>query len=131
MRRGHPLSTGRLTLKRFLEARHLRVAMSPTDLRFVDSKLATQGLDRKIAVNVPQWLLVPAMLRETDLLGVVSERFGNKLVSQGIVCKPLPFESPEFEWRIYFHHRHAHSKAHAWMKQLIIDVAAALPRKEG
>lgn len=57
---------GRLTLKRFLEARHRRVAMSPADLRFVDRKLAAQGLDRKIAVSVPQWLLVPAMLRETD-----------------------------------------------------------------
>lgn len=130
MRRGHPLSKGRLTLKRFLEARHLRVAMSPTDLRFVDSKLAAQGLSREIAVNVPQWLLMPEMLRETDLLGVVSERFGSKLTSQGIVCKPLPFESPEFEWRIYFHQRHAHSKAHSWMKQLVIDVAQALPRGE-
>jgi len=128
MRAGHPLSAGRLTLKRFLEANHLRVAMSPTDLRFVDSKLAAQGLSRKISVNVPQWLLVPEMLRETDLLGVVSERFGSKLTQQGIVCQPLPFEAPEFEWRIYSHHRYARSKVHLWMKQLILDVAAKLPR---
>lgn len=126
MREGHPLSTGRLTLKRFLAARHLRVAMSPTDLRFVESKLAARGLGRRIAINVPQWLLVPEMLRETDFLGVVSERFGRKLASQGIVCKRLPLESPEFEWRIYSHHRHAHSRAHAWMKQLVTDVAAGL-----
>lgn len=125
MRDGHPLSKGRLTLRRFLDARHLRVAMSPTDLRFVDSKLAMRGLSRKIAVNVPQWLLVPEMLRQTDFLGVVSERFGNRFTSQGIVCKPLPFESPEFEWRIYYHHRNAHSKAHSWMMQLIIDASAA------
>lgn len=128
MREGHPLATGRLTLKRFLEARHLRVAMSPTDLRFVDSKLAARGLARKIAISVPQWLLVPEMLRETDFLGVVSERFGAKLASQGIVCRRLPFESPEFEWRIYSQRRHAHSKAHDWMKQMIVDVAAASRR---
>ena len=128
MRKGHPLSAGRMTMNRFLDARHLRVAMSPTDLRFVDSQLATQGLGRKISVNVPQWLLVPEMLRQTDLLGVISERIGNKLESQGIVCKPLPFESPEFEWKIYSQHRHVHSRAHAWMKQLIIGEAALLPR---
>lgn len=128
MRKGHPLSTGRMTMKRFLDAHHLRVAMSPTDLRFVDSQLAMQGLSRRISVNVPQWLLVPEMLRETDLLGVVSERIGNKLESQGIVCKPLPFESPEFEWKIYSQHRHVHSKAHGWIRQLMIDEAADLPR---
>ena len=128
MRKGHPLSTGRMTLKRFLDARHLRVAMSPTDLRFVDSKLAAQGLSRKISINVPQWLLVPEMLRETDLLGVVSERIGNKLTAQGIVCKPLPFDVPEFEWMIYSQHRHIHSNAHTWMKELLREIAAALPR---
>ncbi|MFC4276612.1 LysR family transcriptional regulator [Achromobacter aloeverae] len=126
MRKGHPLSAGRLTLKRFLEASHLRVAMSPTDLRFVDSKLAAQGLSRNITVNVPQWLLVPEMLRETDLLGVVSERFGEKLTKHGIVCRPLPFEAPEFEWRIYSQHRYAYSKVHIWMKQVILDVAARI-----
>lgn len=128
MRAGHELSSSRLTLKRFLEARHLRVAMSPTDQRFVDSKLATQGLSRRIAVNVPQWLLVPEMLRETDLLGVISERIGKKLSGQGIVYKPLPFESPEFDWKIYRHHRHAHSKAHAWLKQVMFDEAAVFSR---
>lgn len=128
MRAGHPLSTGRLTLERFLGAQHLRVAMSPTDLRFVDSMLATQGLGRRIAIKVPQWLLVPEMLRETDLLGVVSERIGRKLAGQGIVCKPLPFASPEFEWKIYWHQRHARSSAHAWLKRLVLDEAAAQSR---
>ncbi|OWT61739.1 LysR family transcriptional regulator [Candidimonas nitroreducens] len=128
MRTGHPLSAGRMTLKRFLDAQHLRVAMSPTDLRFVDSKLAAQGLSRKISVNVPQWLLVPEMLRETDLLGVVSERIGNKLTSQGIVCKPLPFYVPEFQWMVYSLQRHVHSNAHSWMKALLLDVANTLPR---
>jgi len=123
MRAGHPLARGRLTLKRFLQARHLRVAMSPTDLRFVDSKLAEMGVARQIAVNIPQWLLVPEMLRNTDFVGVVSERFGNKLAGEGIVCKPLPFASPEFAWHLYHQQRHVHSQAHGWLKQLVLDVA--------
>lgn len=127
MRQEHALSSGRMTLKRFLEARHLRVAMSPTDLRFVDSKLAAKGLSRKISVNVPQWLLVPAMLRETDLLGVISERIGAKLTTEGIICKPLPFESPEFEWKVYWQNRHQHSEPHAWMKRILREEAGKLP----
>ncbi|WP_261793389.1 LysR substrate-binding domain-containing protein, partial [Pseudomonas aeruginosa] len=128
MRSEHPLATGTMTLKRFLDAGHLRVAMSPTDHRFVDSKLAAEGLSRKISVNVPQWLLVPEMLRETDLLGVISERIGNKLTGQGIVCTPLPFEVPEFQWMIYSQNRHVHSHAHGWMSRLLHDVAEGLPK---
>lgn len=128
MRADHPLATGRLTLQRFLGASHLRVAMSPTDLRFVDSKLSTLGKSRKIALNVPQWLLVPALLQQTDLLGVISERLGRKLAGQGIVCKPLPFETPDFEWRIYWQQRHARSEAHAWLRGLMSEVAAGLGR---
>jgi len=123
MQAGHPLAQGRLTLKRFLQARHLRVAMSPTDLRFVDSKLAEMGVARQIAVNIPQWLLVPEMLRDTDFIGVVSERFGHKLAAQGIICKPLPFTSPEFAWHLYHQRRHARSQTHGWLKRLILDVA--------
>ena len=124
MRQGHPLGSGRLTLERFLEAHQLRVAMSPTDLRFVDSKLAQRGLARRISLNVPQWLLVPEMLRSTDLLGVISACIGRKLASQGIVCKPLPFETPAFEWKIYWHRRQDRSEAHAWLRQLIAETAA-------
>jgi DNA-binding transcriptional LysR family regulator len=126
MREGHPQSTGRMTLKRFLEARHLRVAMSPTDLPFVDSKLTAKGLSRRISLSVPQWLLVPALLRETELIGVITERLGTKLTEQGIVCRPLPFESPEFVWSLSWQQRHARSEAHTRMKALILDQASAL-----
>lgn len=126
MRVGHPLASRRMTLDRFLAAKHLRVAMSPTDLRFVDSKLSQKGLSRTISLNVPQWLLVPALLRESDLVGVVTERFGEKLAGQGVVCRPLPFESPEFDWRIYWQQRHARSDAHSWLRKVIAGVASEL-----
>jgi DNA-binding transcriptional LysR family regulator len=126
MREEHPFARGRMTMSRFMQARHLRVAMSPTDLRFVDSLLAAKGLSRQIALSAPQWLLVPALLAETELLGVVSERIGRRLSVQHIVCKPLPFESPSFEWTIYWQRRHERSDAHQWLKASITAVAKEL-----
>src|SRR4051812_3008922 len=62
MRNDHPLAIRPLSLSDFLEAKHLKVSMSPTDLRFVDDVLAQQGLTRRVALNVPHWLLVPHVL---------------------------------------------------------------------
>ena len=38
----------------------------------VDAVLAGQGLRREVALNVTHWLLVPVVLRDTDLLAVMS-----------------------------------------------------------
>ncbi|XSC47561.1 LysR substrate-binding domain-containing protein [Bradyrhizobium sp. RDT10] len=64
MHEGHPAAQQPLTMETFLQATHLKVSMSPTDLRFVDDVLARQGMTRRVAVNVPHWLLVPHVLRD-------------------------------------------------------------------
>jgi DNA-binding transcriptional LysR family regulator len=125
MRRGHPLGRGRLTLDAFFYSRHLKVSMSPTDRRFVDDILRESGQTRDVAVNVPHWLLVPHLLRSTDLISVMPERFAAS-ISGDLVCKALPFASAPFEWRLYRHRRHDGSRAVDWLCQRLREVAAAL-----
>lgn len=120
MREAHPLSASKLTLNRFLGARHLRVSMSPTDMRFVDSILADRGLRREVLLNVPHWLLIPPVLSATDLIAVVSSKLASRFAGQGLVARPLPFRSEGFSWRIYWHRRYEKSSAHAWMREMIL-----------
>jgi DNA-binding transcriptional LysR family regulator len=120
MREGHPLSASKLTLPRFLAARHLRVSMSPTDMRFVDSILADRGLRRDVLLNVPHWLLIPPVLCATDLIAVVSSKLAARFASEGLIARPLPFKSEAFSWRIYWHRRYEKSSAHAWMREMIV-----------
>lgn len=116
-REGHPLSTGAITMKKFLSFSHVRVAMSPTDIRFVDSVLGEQGLERNVALTVPHWLLVPRVLVSTDLITVMSERAALKFVESGTVMRPLPFPSKTFEWTMYWHRRYERSRAHQWLRE--------------
>jgi DNA-binding transcriptional LysR family regulator len=122
----HPLASGKLTLQAFLKYPHLRVSMSPTDIRFVDNVLADRGLKRKIAINVPNWLLVPPTLIGSDLLAVVSERLARRFASGVLVAKPLPFESRPFEWTLYWHRRYDKSAPHVWMRTLVQEASAEL-----
>ncbi|KDC21141.1 LysR substrate-binding domain protein [Bordetella bronchiseptica E014] len=128
LRKGHPLAGRRLTLKQFLAYRHVRVSMSPTDIRFVDSVLAGQGLRREVALNVTHWLLVPAVLRDTDLLAVMSERAAQRIAGPDTMIRPLPFATSGFQWTLYWHRRYEHSRAHQWLRE---QVRAVAPQGQG
>lgn len=122
----HPLASGKLSLKQFLAYSHLRVSMSPTDIRFVDSVLAAKGLQRKIALNVTHWLLVAQILKETDLLAVMSEHAAQRIGESGLAIRPLPFATPSFSWQLYWHRRYEHSRAHQWLRTRFHEAVTSL-----
>ena len=125
MRRGHPLDRARVSLAKFVAADHVRIAMSPTDIRFVDNILTERGLARNIAANLPHWLLIPPILRQTDLVAVVSGRLAAGFGDAGLSAWPLPYRAEKFEWRLYWHCRHEGSKAHRWLRDLIVTESRA------
>src|SRR6201999_2893394 len=71
MRKSHPAAGKSFTFESFIAQQHVKVSMSPTDVRFVDDVLAGLGHQRKIVLNVPHWLVVPHVLKKTDLLAVM------------------------------------------------------------
>ncbi len=127
MREDHPLAQRPLTMETFLQAAHLKVSMSPTDLRFVDDVLARQGLARRVAVNGPHWLLVPHVLRNSDLLSVMPRRLAFAMVSEDLAIRDLPFASEPFEWSMYWHRRHDASQDLNWLRSIFVDATRSLP----
>lgn len=126
MREGHPLAQQPLTMETFLQAAHLKVSMSPTDLRFVDDVLARQGMARRVAVNVPHWLLVPHVLRGSSLLSVMPRRLAFAMVAEDLVIRDLPFASDSFEWSMYWHRRHDASQDLIWLRSIFTEAAQRL-----
>lgn len=126
MRRDHPAARRRLTLKAFLSLSHLRISMSPTDARFVDSVLARMGLERKVALNVPHWLTVPAIVAATDLVAVISEKVAKSFDSAALALLPLPFASQPFDWSLYWHRRYDSNGAHRWLRSVTRDICGSI-----
>ena len=126
LRKCHPLLSAPLTLDRFLSCGHIRVTMSPTDSRFVDSMLAEQGHHRNVHLNLPHWFLVPQVLRQTDLVAVMSERAAQHMASDDMVVRPLPFPTTTFPWAIYWHRRHEHSRPHQWLREQVLAIVGEM-----
>ena len=125
-RHTHPLAGAELTLEKFLQYGHVKVSMSPTDIRFVDNTLAKAGLQRKVVMNLPHWLLVPKVLWQTDLLAVVSERVARKFAADSIAMRTLPFPVEHFFWTMYWHRRYEQSHGHRWLRQQIRAACAEM-----
>jgi DNA-binding transcriptional LysR family regulator len=128
-RRDHPLFAGKPSLARFLDYQHVRVSISPLDLRFVDGVLADRGLRRRVVLNLPHWLLVPYVLLSSDLLAVMSERIARQFADHGVRYAELPFKSEPFFWTLYWHRRYDSSRAHTWIRELIRATCVAEPAR--
>ena len=126
MRRDHAIGGKRFSFENFIEQQHLKISMSPTDVRFVDEVLGELGHRRKIALNVPHWLVVPHVLKQTDLLAVMPGRLAAVLMDDGLRMYELPFKSAPFSWMMYWHRRYDQSNANSWLRAQVRQVCAAL-----
>ncbi|MEM9223090.1 MAG: LysR family transcriptional regulator [Pseudomonadota bacterium] len=114
---------GPWTLETFLDLAHLKVALSPADLRFVDGALAARGLTRRVEMTVPHWLLVPDLVAASDLVATVPERFARALQRADVITRPLPFETDAIDWRVYWHLRSAADEGLIFVREQLVRLA--------
>jgi DNA-binding transcriptional LysR family regulator len=126
MRRAHPIAGKRFSFETFMAQQHLKVSMSPTDMRFVDDVLLGLGVRRNIALNVPHWLVVPHVLKQTDLLAVMPAYLAAALLDGELRMHELPFQSAPFDWMLYWHRRYDQSNANKWLREQIRQACMAL-----
>lgn len=74
MRQGHPLASQKLTLKRYLEAKHLLVTLTGESTGLIDPLLQERGLKRRIALTVNQFAVAPRIVAQSDLIAVLPLR---------------------------------------------------------
>jgi DNA-binding transcriptional LysR family regulator len=126
VRQGHPLLEGALTLERLAGFPAVLVAPQGDSRRgYLDSLLAARGLQRRIAVTVPQFLLAPHLLLETDLTLVLPRRVAEVGARPlGLALRDLPEEAAAFHASMAWHRRLDNDPALVWLRALIGEAAA-------
>jgi DNA-binding transcriptional LysR family regulator len=113
VRRGHPLVGKKLTAKTWAAIPHVVVGeeRGPTQ---VDRALARVGLERTVALRVPQFLVVPAIVAASDLSAAIDRRVALAANLPLRIFEP-PVPLPRGRVAMVWHERTARDPALAWL----------------
>lgn len=123
--RAHAAARGRLSLKKYLEARHVVVSPWGQPRGAIDHQLEQLGHRRSVAMHVPSVLAAPFIVASTELLMTVP-RLAAELIAQiaPLVLYPAPFAASDYTLKAYFHAGRAGDPAQRWMAETIVRLMA-------
>ncbi|MEY4575744.1 MAG: hypothetical protein RL701_447 [Pseudomonadota bacterium] len=127
VRRRHPVAKGALTLSKYLALRHVVVAPSGAPGSLVDTELVKRGKERRIALRVPNFLVAPLVVSESDLINTGPERLARRVAPlHRLALLPPPLPLPRFTLSLAWHTRFDNDPAHAWLRGVVARIAEAL-----
>lgn len=129
-RPGNPYVGKRLTLKRYVAAPHVLISPGGTARGVIDELLEVHGLTRRIHVTVPNFLVAPHFVAETDALLTLPERVAHELApALGLELHALPLAYDGFDVDQIWHARTHEEPAHRYLRQRLYEAAAVKPTR--
>ncbi|MCW5770094.1 MAG: LysR family transcriptional regulator [Rhodospirillaceae bacterium] len=124
--------------QQFLEAEHVVMSRAGDFDSVVTKALARLGYRLKIAVSVPHFHAIPAIVARTDLVAVVPHALARLAgESSPIKIVPLPFHIPSLQVGLHWHARCHDDPANRWLRKVMIELlrggpahASLRPRRE-
>lgn len=125
VRADHPRVGSRLTLAQFLAATHVLVSARGSAHEIVEQTLRNKGLQRRIALRVPHFTVVPMILARTDHMVIVPEGLVSAIAPFGRFksLKP-PVDIPALDVKVHWHERFDQDPGIAWLRSVIVELYA-------
>jgi len=128
VRKAHPRIGSTMSQQQFLEEEHLALVAPATGHSLLDKVLEERGVQRNVTARVSSYLGLEQILVSTDLVAMVPSRLARTLAhGERIKILGLPFPSPTYEVRQYWHERYHHDSGNSWLRKLIFDCFTNLP----
>ena len=123
VRNDHPRIRARLTQGMFKRENHVLVTAAGTGQNLVEEQLDRLGVSRNVALRLPNFLGIGALVANTDLMVTVPRRVAETLVRIAKVkALPPPFALPVFSVKQHWHERYQQDPANRWMRGVISDL---------
>lgn len=120
VRRQHPFAAGPPSLEDYAEAEHVHVSPRREAGSIVGRGLAELGHDRKVAVEVPFFALLPDILRDSNLVATVPRRLAQLFAEDpDFVAQPVPLELSGFEVCMAWHPTFAADPSLVWLRGVV------------
>lgn len=126
LRYAHPRIHEQLTLAQYESEDHAAVDTAGTGHGILDDEIRRRQIHRKIALRVPNYMAIPFVIEQTDMLVTLPERLAEVLKGKGhFRSLPLPFPSPRFMVKQHWHERFHHDPGNQWLRRTIAELVGA------
>ncbi len=126
---GHPLASGRVTLRRIAAAEHISVSRRGRTRGAFDDVLDAHGLARKVAAVVPTYTAAAHIITSSALTGLITASYAAQVAAlTGAHLYEIPADLPSLPLSQAWHVRHDLEPAHQWLRS---QLAAVLRAPEG
>jgi DNA-binding transcriptional LysR family regulator len=116
----------------FISERGLGRRSEMYDRAAFEQAFSTAGLAPRIAVSLPHFLAIPALLEDTDLVAIVPRPLASAFATKGpISIYELPYASTELEVELLWHERLDRVASHLWLKSLLTRATEPLQALSG
>ena len=88
-----------------------------------DEALAAIGRKRRVVVSVTSFLILPEILRTSELIAVVPRRLATP--AEGLVVLDPPIAVQGFTKTVVWHERTHRDAGHRWLRQLLFETCGA------
>lgn len=123
VRKGHPLSTLPMTAKSYTEIGHVVVSSPARSSAFLEACLEERSIRRRIVLETPHQLSLPAIVESTDLLATVPLATGARAMKLGMVALlRLPFTPPSFAVQQHWHPLVHHDARSQWLRKQVAEL---------
>lgn len=123
LRHDHPRIREQLAITQYEAEDHAAVNTVGTGHWQLDEEMQRQGIRRKIALRVPNYMAIPFVIEQTDMLVTLPERLAEVLQGRGhFKGLPLPFKAPTFTVKQHWHERFHLDPGNRWLRRVIADI---------
>ncbi|BAZ11642.1 transcriptional regulator LysR family protein [Calothrix sp. NIES-4071] len=110
-----------ITLEEYIAAAHLLVSPKEDMVGLVDEALAQQNLSRNVVMSVPNFLIVPFILANTNFIATLPAHLVKTFVEVWqLYASPLPFQMAGFSIDLLWHSKNDREPGHMWLRNLIV-----------
>ncbi|MCK9260290.1 MAG: LysR family transcriptional regulator [Azoarcus sp.] len=119
----HPRIGQTLTLAQFEAEDHAVVSSSGTGHLIIEREIARQGISRRIALQIPNYIGAAFVIEHTDLLVTIPRRLGEVYQGRGAFrVLPVPFPLPDYAVKQHWHERYHHDPGNRWLRSTISEL---------
>ena len=119
----HPRIREQLTREQFEAEDHAVITSSGSAPLLIDLELARQGIRRRIALKIPNFIGAALVVEHTDLVITIPERLGQVLRGRGeLRTFPVPFPLPQYAVKQHWHERFHNDLGSRWLRRVIADL---------